>query len=96
MASRLSDYQLVTGELVAYRRRRGGLWEDVPLYLAFPMPPAGGRRLLTLDGQDAGYVPGEVWDAMRALPHIRVSPGLPWTDEDETEARGERLGIRAV
>ena len=93
---RLTDFQLVTGELVTYRRRREGIWEDVPLYLAFPMPPASGRRLLTLDGQDAGYIPGEVWEAMASLPRIRVSPGLPWTDEDETEARGKALGIRAV
>ena len=93
---RLTDFQLVTGELVTYRRRREGIWEDVPLYLAFPMPPAGGRRLLTLDGQDAGYVPGDVWEAMQALPRIRVSPGLPWLREDEEEARGELLGIRAV
>lgn len=92
----LTDFQLVTGELVTYRRRREGLWEDVPIYLAFPMPPASGRRLLTLDGQDAGYVPGDVWEAMASLPHVRVAPGLPWYREDEDEARGERLDIRAM
>ena len=96
MANHLSDYQLVTGELVTYRRRRGGLWEDVPLYLAFPMPPAAGRRLLTMTGEDAGYIPGDVWEALHTLPRIRIAPGLPWTDEDETEARGKALGIRAV
>lgn len=92
----LTDFQLVTGELVTCRIRREWGAEWVPVYLAFPMPPAAGRRLLTLDGQDAGYIPGDVWEAMASLPHVRVDPGLPWDREDEEEARGEAMGIRAV
>ena len=96
MDNRLSDYQLVTGELVTYRRRRAGLWEDVPVYLAYSMAPAPGRRLLTMDGEDAGYMPDAVWQALQRLPRVTVHPALTWTEEDEEEARGEALGSPAV